>query len=150
MKSQNARPGLKRFPLSLQLRYKAVSRDMALFGVGRTNLMSSTELIFTSEQSIEPGMTAEISIAWPVLLDNSVRLQLILEGAIVRSEGRIAQVRIAKYYYKTRGAWADVETAKTARSQPRVAALGSAAAPNPLAGHGPAPLPATRALSAGA
>jgi hypothetical protein len=150
MKSQNARSGLKRFPVAMQLRYKAVSRDMALFGVGRTNLMSSTEVIFTSEHSMEPGMTAEISIAWPVLLDNRVRLQLILEGAIVRSEGRIVQVRIAKYYYKTRGAWGDAETAVPARNQPRIAALTAGLAPNAVPGHGPAPVAPATAFSAGA
>lgn len=148
MKPQNARP-MKRFPVSMQLRYKAVSRDMALYGVGRTNLMSSTELIFTSEHPMEPGMTAEISIAWPVLLDNRVRLQLILECAIVRSEGRVAQARIAKYYYKTRGAWGDAETAGSVRSQPRVVALGGVA-PNALAAHGPAPLATPSTISAGA
>ena len=150
MKPQNAKPSLKRFPVAMQLRYKAISRDMALFGVGRTSLMSSTELIFTSEHSMEPGMTAEISIAWPVLLDNRVRLQLILEGAIVRSEGRVAQVRIAKYYYKTRGAWGDAETAAPARNQPRVAAIPAGVAPNAVPGHGPAPVSPAGALSAGA
>ena len=98
-----------RYPLALQLRYKAVSADMTIFGTGRTSLMSSTELIFGADQRLEEGMKAEISIAWPVLLDGRVRLQLVIEGAIARSEGGLTAVQIWKYHYRTRGLWAQEE-----------------------------------------
>jgi hypothetical protein len=83
---------------------------MTIFGTGRTNLMSSTELIFGADQRLEPGMMTEISIAWPVLLDGRVRLQLVIEGAIVRSEAGLTAVQIWKYHYRTRGPWAQEET----------------------------------------
>jgi hypothetical protein len=94
-----------RYPLALQLRYKAVSNDVTIFGTGRTNLMSSTELIFGADQCLEEGMKAEISIAWPVLLDGRVRLQLVIEGAIARSQAGLTAVQIWKYHYRTRGPW---------------------------------------------
>ena len=98
-----------RYPLALELRYKAVSADMTIFGTGRTSLMSSTELIFGADQRLEEGMKAEISIAWPVLLDGRVRLQLVIDGAIARSEGGLTAVQIWKYHYRTRGPWAQEE-----------------------------------------
>jgi len=98
------------YPLALQLRYKAVSRDMTIFGTGRTSRMSSTELIFTADQSLEAGMKAEISIAWPVLLDSRVRLQLVIDGTITRSKTGLIAVQIGKYHYRTRGPWAQEET----------------------------------------
>jgi hypothetical protein len=82
---------------------------MTIFGTGRTSLMSSTELIFSADQRLEQGMKAEISIAWPVLLDGRVRLQLVIDGAIARSEGGLTAVQIWKYRYRTRGPWAQEE-----------------------------------------
>lgn len=99
-----------RYPLALDLRYKAVSGDVTIFGSGRTSLMSSTELIFGSDQCLEEGMKAEISVAWPVLLDGRVRLQLVIEGAITRSEAGLTAMQIWKYHYRTRGSWAQEET----------------------------------------
>jgi hypothetical protein len=98
-----------KYPLALQLRYKAVSADATIFGTGRTNMMSSAELIFSADQCLEGGMKAEISIAWPVLLDGRVRLQLVIDGAIVRSEAGLTAVQIWKYHYRTRGPWAQEE-----------------------------------------
>jgi hypothetical protein len=83
---------------------------MTIFGTGRTDLMSSTELIFSADQRLEQGMKAEISIAWPVLLDGRVRLQLVIDGAIARSEAGRTAVEIWKYHYRTRGPWAQEET----------------------------------------
>ena len=94
-----------RFGMELPLKYKAASAELAFFGLGRTNVLSSTEFIFTADQPIESGMLCEISIAWPILLENRVRLQLILEATIVRVEGPVVAARISKYNYRTRGVW---------------------------------------------
>ena len=115
MKPHNARPGSIRFPVAMQLKYKAASPEVAVSGVGRTSMMSSTELIFTAEQPVEPGMKAEVSVAWPALLEGRVRLQLIIEGTILRTEGPEAVVKISKYRYKTRGAWGDGEPTEAGR-----------------------------------
>ena len=110
MNSRRAILTSARYPLALQLRYKAVSAEVTIFGTGRTSLISSTELIFSADQCLEGGMKAEISIAWPVLLDGRVRLQLVIEGAIARSEAGLTKVQIWKYHYRTRGQWAQEET----------------------------------------
>ena len=76
---------------------------MTVFGTGHTNLMSSLELIFTADQPLEPGMKAEISIAWPALLDDRVRLQLIVVGTVVRTQEGLNVLSILKHHYRTRG-----------------------------------------------
>jgi len=93
------------------MRYKAASGEVTVFGLGRTSKMSSTELTFSADQFLEVGMKAEISIAWPVLLDNRVRLQLVVEGAVVRNDGDLCAVEIWKYHYRTRGPWTQTESA---------------------------------------
>ena len=110
MNSRRAILTSARYPLALQLRYKAVSAEVTIFGTGRTSLISSTELIFSADQCLEGGMKAEISIAWPVLLDGRVRLQLVIDGTIVRSDAGLTAVQIWKYHYRTRGPWAQEET----------------------------------------
>jgi len=127
VKPHNAKPGVIRFPLGLQLRYKTASTDIAIFGVGRTNIISSTHLFFTAEHALETGMKAEIYVAWPVLLDGRARLQLILEGSITRVEGRLAALSIQKYYFRTRGPWGEAEQAE-AQVADRVPAYGRVAA----------------------
>jgi len=131
VKPHNAKPGVIRFPLGFQLRYKAASTDMAVFGVGRTNVISSTELFFTAEHALECGMKAEIYVAWPVLLDGRARLQLILEGNITRTEGRLAALTINKYYFRTRGPWSDAEQAE-AQTSDRLPVYGRAIAATAL------------------
>jgi len=112
MNLQKIRPSPARYPVELPLRYKAVSPEMTVFGVGRTNLMSSLELMFTGDQPLEPGMKVEVSIAWPVLLDDRVRLQLVVEGAVVCIQDGLNVISILKYHYRTRGARVQAENAE--------------------------------------
>jgi hypothetical protein len=102
MKSK-IRPCPARYPVELPLRYKAVSAETAAFGVGRTSFMGSLELLFAGDQPLEPGMKAEIWIAWPVLLDGRVRLQLVVEGKVVGIQDGLNVVSILKHHYRTRG-----------------------------------------------
>jgi hypothetical protein len=82
-----------------------------MYGLGRTHVMSSTELIFSGDQAIEPGMQAEVSLAWPAKLNENVRLQLVLEGSIKRAEGKLAVLHIVKYHFRTRGHWEETPVA---------------------------------------
>ena len=64
--------------------------------------MSSKEIVFEPSAGLEPGMEAEIAIAWPFLLDGHIRLQLMLEATITSSQGGAAEARILSYSFRTR------------------------------------------------
>jgi hypothetical protein len=69
-----------RYPISLQLSYKATSDYRKVHGFGETRMMSSRDIIFGTSDGLQPGMEAEIAVAWPFLLDGRIRLQLMLRA----------------------------------------------------------------------
>src|SRR5215831_14548319 len=94
------------FPLVLPLKYKTTSpKGKAISGTGSTVLLSSTDIVFSADQPVRRGVRCEISIAWPVLLETDVRLQLVLQSVITRSEGQFVTGRVSKYEFRTRGPW---------------------------------------------
>jgi hypothetical protein len=92
------------FPLVLPLKYKAISRKgKAISGTGSTVLLSSTDIVFSADQPPGSGVRCEISIAWPVLLETNIALQLVLQSVITRSEGQVVTARVSQYEFRTRG-----------------------------------------------
>jgi hypothetical protein len=90
------------YPIPLQLRYKATSKLGPLEGFGQTKMMSSKDIIFGPGDGLQPGMGAEIVVAWPRLLDGRIRLLLVLEVAITCTQNGVAQGRILRYDFRTR------------------------------------------------
>jgi hypothetical protein len=90
-----------RFPLETELRY---SRG-PMTGSGQTFDMSSIGVSFTTERYLPLGMRLNLAIDWPVRMTNGVRLQLIIDGAVVRSDRGFIAVRFGRghYEFKTRG-----------------------------------------------
>jgi hypothetical protein len=92
------------FPLVLPLKYVVISpKAKAISGTGSTVLLSSTDIIFQADQPLVSGVQCEISIAWPVLLESRIHLQLVLESVITRSEGQFVMAGVVKYEFRTRG-----------------------------------------------
>jgi hypothetical protein len=65
-------------------------------------MMSSKGIIFAPGDGLKAGMAAEIALAWPVLLDDQIHLQLILEALITGSQDGVAEARILAYHFHTR------------------------------------------------
>ena len=92
------------FPLVLPLKYKVIAlKAKAISGTGSTLLLSSTDIIFNADQPLGSGVQCEISIAWPVLLENVIGLQLVLQSVITTSVGQVVMARVSKYEFRTRG-----------------------------------------------
>jgi hypothetical protein len=66
--------------------------------------ISSKGLLFTTTEAFRSGQVVEACIDWPMRLDDSVHLKLVVEGAIVRKADDHAAMRIYKYEFRTRGA----------------------------------------------
>jgi hypothetical protein len=94
-----------RFPVNLEVRYAiAGGRAPLETGSGRTIDMSSTGLRLTADRPLRVGQVLEVSVDWPVLLDGSVQLQLMMSGAVIRAKGTDTALQIERHEFKTRRA----------------------------------------------
>jgi hypothetical protein len=95
---------MPQFPLVLPLKYKVISPEAeAISGEGSTVSLSSTDIVFNADQSLGSGVVCEISIAWPVLLETDIGLQLVLHSVVTRSEGQVVAARVSKHEFRMRG-----------------------------------------------
>jgi hypothetical protein len=95
-----------RFSLQLAARCRQIGPPFTLAQnvVCETLNISSKGLLLATREAFQPGQVVEASIDWPLRLNDSVGLTLVVEGAIVRKAGDRAAMRIEKYQFRTRKA----------------------------------------------
>jgi hypothetical protein len=72
-------------------------------GAGRTMNISSGGVWFSTENMLTSGMPVELSMSWPVLLNDSCPMKLMIYGCVVRSNEKGAAVAIERYEFRTTG-----------------------------------------------
>jgi c-di-GMP-binding flagellar brake protein YcgR len=91
-----------RFAIEREVKYKVLNKKNAEeSGVGRTVNMSSTGVLFTTDQLLLPGRRVEVSISWPAQLNNRCALRLVARGRVVRFDDGRAAMEIQQYEFKT-------------------------------------------------
>ena len=95
-----------RFPIENGLRYELLMGKASRRENGRTLNMSSGGMLFTTESCLPRGERVEISVEWPAQLNENCALTLVALGKIVRSQGQAAAIRIERYDFRTRAAYA--------------------------------------------
>jgi hypothetical protein len=70
-------------------------------GNGRTVNIGSGGVAFMADDEMQPGAFVELSISWPVLLDESCPMRLIVFGRVLRTTGRRAVCTVDKYEFRT-------------------------------------------------
>ena len=91
-----------RFPLHREMRYKLLENDtIVASGMGQTIDMGSGGIAFQIDQPLTLGAFIELSISWPVLLEDSCPMRLIVFGRVVRSAGRRTACTVDKYEFRT-------------------------------------------------
>jgi c-di-GMP-binding flagellar brake protein YcgR len=94
----------RRFHIEQDVRYKMLyGQRLAETGSGRTMNISSGGVWFTTEALLTSGMPIELSVSWPVLLNDSCPMKLMIYGCVVRSNERGAAVAIERYEFRTTG-----------------------------------------------
>lgn len=84
-----------------EVRYKIHGRHVDENGTGETLNMSSTGVLFSTDQILLPGRKIDVSISWPAELNSKCALRLVARGRVVRfGEGRAA-VEIQQYEFRT-------------------------------------------------
>ncbi len=92
----------ERFAIGREIRYRVMDQQRVVAaGTGNTIDMSSRAISFAAARPLTPGAFAELSISWPVALDNDLPLRLVIYGRITRTaEGR-AVCSIERYEFRT-------------------------------------------------
>ena len=91
-----------RFPFNRELRYKLLENDTIIAaGEGETVDMSSGGVAFVTEHELLVGCFIELSVSWPVLLEDTCPMRLISFGRVVRSCGKLTACTVDKYEFRT-------------------------------------------------
>jgi hypothetical protein len=94
----------RRFPVEQEVRYKMLyGQRIAETGTGKTTNISSSGVWFSTETMLTTGMPVELSMSWPVLLNDSCPMKLMIYGCVIRSNERGAAVAIERYEFRTQG-----------------------------------------------
>ena len=102
--SERERRLKRRFHIEQEVKYKMLyGQRIAETGTGKTLNISSSGVWFTTESMLTTGMPVEISMNWPVLLNDSCPMKLMIYGCVVRSNEKGAAVAIERYEFRTQG-----------------------------------------------
>jgi hypothetical protein len=100
---QSDRRAAKRLTIERDVVYRVLNRrDGEVEGTGRTLNMSSSGVLFTTDEMLLPGRRLELSISWPAQLDNKCALKLMARGRVVRYEGKAAALEIMQHEFRTK------------------------------------------------
>lgn len=95
---------MKRYDCQLELRFACWDkRGSDRRGHGVTCDFSRKHLRFQTDEPPQVGDRLEARIAWPFLLQNVCRLQLVVRGPVVAVEDRGTLVAIDSYEFQTCG-----------------------------------------------
>lgn len=91
-----------RFPMDRDVRYKVLDGDTIVeVGLGTTLDMGSGGVALITEHQLPTGSFIELSISWPVLLEGSCPMRLIVFGRVLRSARRFTACTVDKYEFRT-------------------------------------------------
>jgi hypothetical protein len=97
----NDRRSKHRFTLRRELRFKVLENDRIMeTGTSQTIDISSGGVAFEAG-CLKNGALVELSISWPVLLDETCLMRLIVFGRVVRASKRSAACTIDRYEFRT-------------------------------------------------
>ena len=106
MINQSERRGSSRFAIERAVLYKILNRrgkEGDDGGRGSTVNMSSSGVLFTTDNELTPGRRIQLSIHWPAQLDDTCPLKLVATGRVVRAEEGRAALEIQQYEFRTLG-----------------------------------------------
>jgi len=82
--------------------YRVLSAKGGEAASGKTVNISSSGILFTTEQTLLPGRRIEMDVSWPAQLDNKCALKLVARGRVVRFEGGCAALEILQHEFRTK------------------------------------------------
>ncbi len=99
---QHERREKVRFPIRREARYKLLKGDTIVqAGTGETVDICSGGVGFAVERELPVGAFIELSISWPVLLDQNCLMRLNVFGRVIRNQPGKSACTIDKYEFRT-------------------------------------------------
>jgi hypothetical protein len=96
------RRGKSRFAIKRELRFKILEKEQVVAtGSGQTVDLSSQGVAFETANKLAVGELVELSISWPVLLDETCLMQLVVFGHVVRQRRGLVACTIDRYEFRT-------------------------------------------------
>jgi hypothetical protein len=96
-----------RYLMDLDVRYNGSwKQGVPHEGSGKTRDFSSGGIFFSTNQRLPKGRRVELFINWPILLEGTCLLQLVITGKIVRSSRGGVAVTILNHKFRTRRTYA--------------------------------------------
>lgn len=93
-----------RFPIQQPVNYFVPDAKRAFIrGTGVTINMSSAGVLFSGDIPVGQGEHLDMSVDWPVRLENGCPLKLVILGRVVRTHGNQMAIQIDKQELRTRG-----------------------------------------------
>ena len=100
--SESDRRNKHRFAIKRELRFKVLQNDRIVgSGTGQTVDLSSSGVSFEYAGNLKQGVLVELSISWPVLLDETCLMRLIVFGRVLRAVKRSAVCSVDRYEFRT-------------------------------------------------
>jgi hypothetical protein len=91
-----------RFRISSEMRFRVMENDNIIAeGAGETVDIGSSGVSFLTTQRLNVGAFIELSISWPVLLEENIRMRLVAFGRVLRSNGYSTACTVDKYEFRT-------------------------------------------------
>jgi hypothetical protein len=91
-----------RFPIHRELRYKLLQDGRIMeAGLGQTVNLGSGGVAFAPDRELAAGGFVELSISWPVLLENGTPMRLVVFGRVLRSGDGVSACTVDKYEFRT-------------------------------------------------
>jgi hypothetical protein len=92
-----------RYPIELDVRYNGSwKKGVPHEGSGKARDLSSGGIFFSTNQRLPKGRHVELFINWPILLEGTCLLQLVITGKILRSSRDGVAVTILNHKFRTR------------------------------------------------
>ena len=94
----------QRYPLRLEVAYKLSERGRMLgSGSGQTLNISSGGALFSTDQPVPSGVSIEVVVSWPFLLEGICPLKLVIRGHVVRCQGTNVAISATHHEFRTAG-----------------------------------------------
>src|SRR5208282_5709825 len=100
---QSDRRRSERMAIEQEVHYRVLNKkDGEIKADGKTVNISSSGVLFTTQQPLLPGRQVELDINWPAQLDNKCNLKLVARGRVVRLDGGRAALEILQHEFRTK------------------------------------------------
>ena len=96
------RRATRRYPIEVAVIYRLVHKGRVQRGFGLTRNLSSGGLLMESNTSLSVGTEVEVFMAWPARLGGEVKLNLWIQGRVVRTSENCTAIAIDRSDFRTR------------------------------------------------